>query len=372
MDNRFTQVITSEGIRYPVERGLHCSDVISLARAYGDMISPEGDKEFVIGYDTRLSSASLSEAVSIGLRSGGHHVTHIGLSSTPMMRWYAAEHGYVGAIMITGGGAPIGYNGFKLYRERAIALGRDSGLDEIAASALPPFYSVLTCTPELRYAAPLPDYAAVIRSYSRTFSPIKIALDVGNGVGGLDTSAVFSHLHNVRIWELNFEPDGSFPNRSPDPRHPQALQNLGQCVVTNGCRFGAAFDGDADDLVVVDENGSALEPERLGALLAQFLLDQHPGGAVVHHPDLRPDILASISAAGGRPIAAKNSSTAAIQITMQNEDALFGMNDQGKYFYGDLYGIDNALRTIIELINGLTENEHPLSSIAANLKSGSV
>lgn len=367
MDNRFAKVMTPEGIRGPIDDCLHCSDVISLARAYGDMISPEGDHDFVIGYDSRLSSASLAEAVSIGLRSGGHHVTHIGLCATPMLRWYAAEQDFDGAVMITGGGSPTGHNGLKLYRERAIALGRDNGLKEITSNIKPPFYLGRACTPELHYATPLTDYAAVIRSHCRTTHPIKIALDAGNGVGGLDTRAVFSHLHNVRIWELNFEPDGSFPNRPPDPRHRQALETLGQCVDTHGCHFGAAFDGDADGIAVVDETGQALDPERIGALLALFLLGRHPGGTVIHHPEARAEIVKAIIAAGGQPIAASDASTAAIQTTMQRTDALFGMNDQGKYFYGDLFGIDNALRTVIELINGLADHDQPLSQLAGTL-----
>lgn len=368
MDNRFAKVMTPEGIRCPIDAGLHCSDVISLARAYGDMISPEGDHDFVIGYDTRLSSASLAEAISIGLRSGGHHVTHIGLCATPMLRWYAAEQAFDGAVMITGGGSPAGYNGLKLYRERAIVLGRENGLEEIADNVQPPFYSGRACTPELHYATPLTDYAAVIRSHCRTVSPIKIALDAGHGVGGLDTRAVFSHLHNVRIWELNFEPDGNFPNRSPDPRQSSGLAALGRCVDTHGCHFGAAFDGDADALVVVDEAGRTIDGERLGALLALFMLAQHPDSSVVHHPDARPDVVAAIAAAGGHPIASADTSTAAVQIAMQREKVLFGMNDQGKYFYGDLFGIDNALRTVIELINGLADQERPLSWLVDTLK----
>lgn len=363
MSFRVEQVLTPEGIRGPVEGGLQCGMVISIARAFGDLISPEGDREFLIGRDARSSSASLAEAVSIGLRSGGHHVTHIGLCATPMLRWYAAEQGFDGAVMITGGRLPPTYNGLKLYTHHARALSVGHGLEEVLARVEPPFHSGHACTPELHYSSPLADYAAVIRSHCRTHTPIKVAIDAGNGIGGLDTRMVFSHLHTVRIWELGFEPDPAFPKRSPDPQTPGALDALSDCVVTNGCHFGIAFDGDADALMLVDETGRSVSPDRFGGLLALILLEQQPAGTVIHGPAVSPAVVAAIRAAGGRPFEVRDGSAATIQAAMHEARALFGISDQGNYFYGDLYATDNALRSLIELINGLADRSQPLSAL---------
>ncbi|AOU97677.1 hypothetical protein BI364_06645 [Acidihalobacter yilgarnensis] len=368
MNTLLEQALTPDGIRGSVNGGLQCGQVISIARAFGDLISPEGDREFLIGHDARRSSASLAEAVSIGLRSGGHHVTHIGLCATPMLRWYAAEQKFDGAVMITGGRLPAEYNGLKLYREHAVALSVGHGLEEVIARAEPAFYSGHACTPELHYASPLADYAAVIRSHCRTYTPIKVAIDAGNGIGGLDTRMVFSHLHTVRIWELDFEPDGAFQNRSPNPQDPGALDTLSRCVVTHGCHLGIAFDGDADALMVVDETGLPIAPDRLGGLIALIMLEQHPGGGVVHGPAVSHEVTEAIRSAGGQPLGVRDGGAATIQVAMVDKQALFGISDRGNYFYGDLYSTDNALRSLIELINGLADRPQPLSTLIQTLR----
>lgn len=368
MKESIQQILTPHDIHGRVDSELQCPTVISIARAFGDLISPEGDREFLIGHDVRYSSASLAEAVSIGLRSGGHHVTHIGVSTTPMLRWFAAEQGFDGAVMITGDQLPKEYNGLKFYSKHAIALGIGHGLEKVIERATPPFSSGHNCTSELHYASPLNDYAAIIRSHCRTYAPIKIAIDAGNGVGGIDTRAVFTHLHSVRIWEIAFEPDGYFPNRPPSLQNHGDLDSLSRCVKRHGCQFGVAFDGDSDALKAVDETGRIIPPDHLGAMLALILLKQHPGGVVIHEPTISTRVINAIQAAGGHPVATRENTKESVQVAMIDKKALFGITGSGNYFYGDLHFTDNALRSLIELINGLAGQSQPLSALVHTLR----
>lgn len=367
MKESIQQILSPHDIHGRVDTELQCPKAISIARAFGDLISPEGDREFLIGHDIRYSSASLAEAVSIGLRSGGHHVTHIGITTTPMLRWFAAEQGFDGAVMITGDQLPKEYNGLKLYREQAIALGMGHGLDKVIDQAAPPFASGHNCTSELHYASPLNSYAAVIRSHCQTYAPIKVAIDAGNSVGGIDTRAVFTHLHSVRIWEIAFEPDGYFPSRPPSLQNPGDLDSLCRCVIRHGCQFGVAFDGDSDALMAVDEAGQVILPDQLGGLIALILLQRHPGGIVIHQPNTTPRVIDAIQAAGGRTVATHENAKEAVQVSMVDEKALFGITNSGNYFYGDMHFTDNALRSLIELINGLAGQSQPLSVLTQSL-----
>ncbi len=364
---RLDTVFGAYDIRGDARDALCCGNVIAIARAYGDFISPEGDRSFVIGHDARVTSRSLAEAVSLGLRSGGHHVTHIGLCTTPMLYWYGAAEGFDGSVMITASDLAPEYNGLKLCRAGAMPLSAEDGLAQVRRLVRLPFVFDRPCTPVLQRARPLAQYAAVMRARIEAPRPVKVVVDAGNGPGGLDTREVFSHLPYVRLWEISFEPDGGFPDRSPDPSAPGALMALARCVVRHGCELGVAYDGDADRIAVVDERGETVPADVVGALVARRLLARHGGGVVLCDPRAGRGVAEAVEEAGGRALRTRVGRPY-IKAAMRAHEALFALEMSGHYYYSDLYCSDNGLRTLIELINVVAGADAPLSELARGLR----
>lgn len=360
-------VFRAYDIRGDAHDGLCCGTVIAIARAYGDFISPEGACSFVIGHDARVTSRSLAEAVSLGLRSGGHQVTHIGLCTTPMLYWCGAAHGFDGSVMVTAGHAPPEYNGLKLCRAGAVSLTAEDGLGQLRARVRLPFVFDRACTPMLHRMRPLREYAAALRGFVEAHRPVKVAVDAGNGPGGIVTHEVFSHIPHMQIREIAFDPDGTFPSRSPDPSAPHALDVLAREVVRHGYEFGVAFDGDADRVIVVDERGDRVPSDIIGSLIARSLLRRHPGATILYGSGSSRAVPEIVAEAGGR--ASRTSSDGPlVKAALREQDALFAFVRGGRYFYADLYGTDSALRTLIELVNLVALSRPPLSELARDAR----
>lgn len=335
-----------------------------IGRAYGDHLCPGGGGRFLIGHDGRLSSAGLAEAFSVGLREGGHRVTHIGLAPTPMVYWVGAEGRFDGSVTVTASHLPPAHNGFKLCRRDARPLSVDDGLPAIeAAVAAPEPPPAPEISEELGQQRPVAHYAARLGEHLRPARPVRIAVDAGNGVGGLDTEVLLAGRDDVDVLAVGYHPDGRFPNRSANPLDDGATDRLAALVVANGCDLGLAYDGDADRAVAVDETGRRVPPDALGGLLALHLLARHPGSTVAY--DLRASraVPEAITAAGGHPVRSRVGH-AFMKPAMRHADAVFGAELSGHYYYRDLHYTDSAIRTLIELVNVVAAADQPLSALA--------
>jgi phosphomannomutase len=362
-EDRYGKIFGAYDIRGVVGEDLDTPTVAGIARAYGDYICPRGPGHFVIGHDDRWSSAAFAEAASVGLRQSGHKVTHMGLSSTPMVYWYGAEGGFDGSITISASHLPPEHNGLKLCARDALPLSDERGLPEIQAILRkPPKTSTRACSEIVRYASPMLEYAAQIRGHLRPGRPLRIAVDAGNGMGGMETEAVLGISDTIDLWRLNFHPDSKFPVRPSNPLEPGALDQLSTIVTKNKLDFGVAFDGDADRAVAVDELGRMVPPDALGGLIALYLLEKNPGSNILHDLRVSRVLPELIEVGGGRPVRSRVGH-AFIKRAMRENKAVFAMELSGHYYYADLHYTDNAQRTLVELINIVSVKNAPLSKL---------
>jgi phosphomannomutase len=364
IEDRYTRVFGAYDIRGIVGDDLDSPTVRAIARAYGDYLCPREPGSFLIGHDGRWSSPAFAEAASIGLRESGHRVTHMGLSSTPMVYWYGAEGGFDGSIAISASHLPANYNGLKLCQRDALPLSGEHGLPEIEAmSRKAAKQPVVPSSELLAFASPLGQYSARIRSRLKPAKRLRIAVDAGNGTGGIETEALFSPFDEVELWRLSFHPDGYFSGRSPNPLEEGALDRLSESVRKRKLDFGLAFDGDADRAVVMNEKGEMVPPDALGGLIAVHFLKECPEAVILH--DLRTSraVPELIEAAGGRSVRSRVGH-AFIKSAMREHSAVFAMELSGHYYYSDLHYTDNGLRTLVELINIVSAEEKPLSELA--------
>lgn len=349
------------------ERGaeLDCRQAISIGRAYGDLISPKAKGTFAIGCSVRETSSSLAEAVSLGLRSGGHHVIHIETCTKSRLEWYINDAQLSGGIMIGVGNLSPHLNGLRLYSAHAKPIPASALLNRPIETDLNCLFTD-TCDPILSHEDPLLDYAAYLRRWFQPQNYFKLCLDVGNGVAGAEFDAVISHYPHLRIWRIGFpQPDAHNPSRGPDPFSLKPGTRLVHCVKNNGCHLGASIEADGGQLAIVDEQGKVVPSDTIGTLLALALSTRHERFRVLYSEDVRPHLLHTLAKAGidlhqikGDPEQAHVSAWDALH----NNANLF-FDSLGHYAFAEFPGTANALLALIELINHLTLKDESLSSL---------
>ena len=255
-----------------------------IGRALVATIAPD---TVVIGRDMRVSSPLLAAALIEGIRDAGSDVVDIGLVSTDAVSFAVGNYGYPAGVMITASHNPPEYNGFKILREEARALSLEEGLDQIrdriVKGDLPPIKPASE-RGHLLQRDILDDYAAHMLGLIDVtkLRPLTIAIDAGNGMAGITVPRVFRDLP-VEIVPMYFEPDGTFPNHPANPIEPENTEELRRAVVEHGYDLGAAFDGDADRVFLVDERGKVVGGDMLTAMVASRLLERTPGAAIVYN-----------------------------------------------------------------------------------------
>ena len=272
----------------------------ATGRAYVEIV---GADQVVVGHDMRPSSPGLAGAFADGATAAGADVTMIGLASTDQL-YFASGHLGVPGAMFTASHNPAQYNGIKMCRAGASPIGLESGLAEIRDRVLA--------------AAPEPDGPTgsisehdVLDAYAAhllTLAPVrgrrlKVVIDAGNGMAGHTAPAVFDRLGDgVEVVPLYFELDGTFPNHEANPIEAENLVDLQKAVLAEGADLGLAFDGDADRCFVVDENGRAVSPSTLTALIAARELAKEPGAVVIHNLITSRAVPELVTELGGTPV----------------------------------------------------------------------
>src|SRR5699024_9144182 len=184
---------------------------------------------------------------------------------------------------------------------------------------------------------------------------LKVAVDAGNGMGGLTVPAVFGKLP-VELKDLYFELDGNFPNHEANPLEPENLVDLQKFTVDNGCDLGIAFDGDADRCFIVDENGGAVSPSTVCAMIAERYLCQHPGAAIIHNLITSKSVREIVSALGGTPVRTRVGHSF-IKAKMAETGAVFGGEHSAHYYFSDFFNADSGMLAALHVLATLGAQE---------------
>ena len=338
-----------------------------IGRSVAAFLHPE---EVAVGRDMRVSSPAIASALIEGIRDGGSDVVDVGLVSTDALYFTVGKFGYPAGVMVTASHNPPQYNGLKFCREEAKPISLDTGLgtmrDLIIDGKLPP-----EATNSARGSLHRRD---VIDAYADgmlglvdvpTIKPLKIAVDAGNGMAGLTVPKVFAKLP-VEVVPLFFELDGTFPNHEANPIEPQNVAALQKTVVEQGCDLGAAFDGDADRVFLIDEKGNFIGGDMIVAMVAQRMLARHPGAAIVYNLICSRSVPELITRLGGRPIRSRVGHSY-IKATMRQEDAIFGGEHSGHFYFRDLWYADSGMLALLTMLEMVSDAGKPLSEIVASV-----
>jgi len=323
----------------------------------------------VIGHDMRLSSESLARAFIEGARSSGVAVEDIGMVTTPMLYYTIIDREYDGGVMVTASHLPGGINGFKLCREQAIPLSGDKGLPALETMVKRTTETTAEARAQGSYRriGVLEKYIDQLCRFVHNPRPLKVAVDAGNGMAGPEVSAFFQRFPIWTLVPMYMKPDGQFPHHIANPLLVDTTRDLQAMVVKEKVDVGVAFDGDADRCGFIDEKGERISEDLITALIAEFLLKKEPGATVFY--DLRSSRIVpeAISRLGGKAIRTRVGH-AFIKAAMRENNALFAGELSGHYYYRDMGFTDNAVFTMIQMLNLLSTKNVPLSHVIEPLK----
>ncbi|MCI0331489.1 MAG: phosphomannomutase/phosphoglucomutase [candidate division Zixibacteria bacterium] len=335
-----------------------------FGRAFATFLRPPAA---VVGWDMRLSSPELFEGVSSGLTDSGVNVIDIGLCSTDALYFAAGKWGVPAGVMITASHNPKEYNGFKTCRGEAVPLSASEGLNLIRDIMRKGKYEPIRAKGKIVRREVLPEFVQHVLSFidPKKLKPFHIAVDAGNGMAGRLIPELFKNLP-CKLTPLYFELDGSFPNHPASPIEPQNTEGLRKLVKQEGLDLGAAFDGDADRMFLVDETGKLLGGDVVTGLVAKKLLEKAPGSAVVYNLICSHLVPETIKKAGGRPMRSRVGHTY-IKPLMKAENAIFGGEHSGHFYFRDNWYADSGVIALVVCLELLSEAGRPLSQMAKEI-----
>ena len=351
-------------IRGVVGEDLDAHVAEQVGRAYATLSREETGKdtpEVVVGQDNRPSSPELAEGLIRGLLSAGASVTDIGTVPTPVVYWAEQVLGTDGGVQITGSHNPSEWNGIKMtVQGRAIHGETIQGLRRrIETGAL------AAGSGRRGRRALLDDYVRDVTGRFRPERPVKVVVDCGNGSGSLVAVRLLEGI-GARVTALFCESDGTFPNHHPDPTVDAYLVDLIREVKAQRAECGIAFDGDADRIGVVDENGEVVRGDLIFLLFALDVLERKgPGQKFVFDVKCSQAVPEVIERHGGVPIMWMTGHSL-MKEKMRAEQAPLAGELSGHICIGDgYYGFDDAPYAACRLVDLLSRNDEPISKRVA-------
>lgn len=348
-------------IRGTYGQALNEDFAFKLGRAFGRFLSPSERLRVLVGHDSRTHSPKLAEALTAGLTTAGHDVVNLSVASTPMIAWFGATNGFDATISVTASHLGKENNGFKLYTGKANPIGAGNGLKEIEQilNSLEPVNGKKPGS--VSQVNGVQQYIEFLTSLLAPQRRLKVAIDVGHGAAAPEVTELLRTCTSVDFIALACTADGEFPTRSPNPLDEGALAALSNTVIEQKCDFGVAFDGDADRAIFVDEKGVMIGTDLMIGLVGAHLIENKGKGTVVFDLRASRSVGEHIESLGGKAVRT-GVGTMFIKNNMQEHKALFAGELSGHYYYGDMYDSDNAMRTLIEVINLVSRKGHPLSA----------
>jgi phosphomannomutase/phosphoglucomutase len=327
----------------------------SLARERGAPTSG-GRAAFAVGRDGRLSGPELCAALMDGLNAAGADVIDIGVVPTPVTYFAAHHFGCHSAVMVTGSHNPAEYNGLKMVVAGDTLSGEE--IQGLRRSIETGISGAAAGIGKRTSENVLDAYVDRIVGDVKLVRPFKVAIDCGNGVGGVIAPRLFRRL-GCEVNELYSEVDGNFPNHHPDPSRPENLQDLIKALKQTDSEIGLAFDGDADRLGVVTKSGKIIFPDRQLMLYAKDVLSRSPGAEIIYDVKCTRLLAPWIERHGGRPLIWKTGHSL-VKAKLKASGAPLAGEMSGHIFFKDRwYGFDDALYCGARLLEILSRDKDP-------------
>ncbi len=317
----------------------------------------------VVGYDARISSPSLYNAVIRGLSySGGRRIkiVPVGMITTPELYFLVNKLGAGAGIAVTASHNPAHENGLKLVGKRAVPIFTEElkkfieSQGEFAPS--PVLAKIIRPEPNEHYHQL---YAQFLLKQLKLKRPLKIVLDCSDGTVGLVLKTIKAQCAEKNIpltlTVLNGEPNGKFPAHGTSPLAKGALDELARAVVTGKADLGVIFDSDGDRILFVDEHGQQIPPDAVFVLLAENF-----SGSVVIDP--RVGFLGrGYLESHKRKAIISRVGHAFIKKALRESGSAFGGELSGHYYFKDFFSADSGLFTLMQVLSSVSRLQKPIT-----------
>ncbi len=293
----------------------------------------------LIGRDMRLTSEDMFHALARGITDAGADVYDMGLTTTPMVYYFTAKHGFDASVMITASHNPKDYNGLKVSRKDALPVGFDTGLGELEQKVLHEEVVITAPKGKIVDYPVKKEYLEFQAQYHYPIDNLNIVMDCSNGMASILVKDIFGEKPTYLFDTL----DGTFPNHEANPLEPENIVALQEKVRETDADIGVVFDGDADRVMFVDEHGDFIPPDLMIAVLGHYFVEEkNVQGYVIQ------DIRTSKSVAEylekmGREMYIWRVGRAYAAMKLREIDGAFGGEYAGHYYFRDFFYSDSAM-----------------------------
>jgi phosphomannomutase len=311
----------------------------------------------VVGRDVRNTGASIQQSLIQGIIDAGANVIEVGVISTEMLYFAAATLQCDGGITVTASHNPAQWNGMKFIGKNAEPLTKEGALGQIYAF-MQENHKILEFTKgTVTTQNILPSYTEYLSRFipeSVRNTPLSIVANVNFGANGKVIDATTASLPNLTINHLNWQEDGSFPKGTPDPLLPANQRELSAAIISEKAHFGVAWDADADRCFFFDEQGRFFHGYYITSLLIDYFGTNHPSSSFVCERRLTWANQAAADSVTGT-IVMSRTGHGYIKHAMRVNDAIFGGESSGHYYYKDFWFCDNGMITFLTVMGIFAE-----------------
>jgi phosphomannomutase len=359
-------------------RGLYGSEMDettahAIGRAFARVLGRLRGKEphelrIGLGRDMRLTAPRMAEELRDGLIFEGATVLDGGMVATEMLYHLVGSRELDGGAMVTASHNPKAYTGVKLVREGALALSGDAGIGDVRRE----IEAGLGHAPGGGSFEEV-DIWEAYRSHALSFidpskmRPMKVVVDGGNGMAGPMVGPTLRKL-DLDLEEMYFEPDGEFPDHEPNPLLEENREMIIERVRSSGADLGIAWDGDADRCFFIDGEGEFCDGDFVCALLARAALAKNPGATILYDPRSSRAVPDLVAAEGGRS-ALSRVGHAFFKLRMREEEAVFGGEVSGHYYFRDFWCADSGTIPALLMLELLSVDGRSLAELMSEFRS---
>jgi phosphomannomutase len=321
-----------------------------------------------VARDMRLSSPALATAFIEGARTQGGHVVDLGLVGTDQMYFAVAADGLDGGAQVTASHNPGEYNGCKLVRAEAFPLSGEAGIKEMKEMILAGTLPEPGSPGGIEARDVMPRYIEHVMGFvdEALIKPFTVVLDAGSGIGGIVAPLLFDRLP-CRTTRLCFEVDGRFPNHEANPLIEENRRDITAAVIAGHADAGIAWDGDADRCFFLDGTGEFVAGDFITALLAEAFLMRKPGGTIIYDCRASYAVKDTVARYQGRALM-NRVGHAFIKRRMREEDAVFGGEVTGHYYFKDNFYADNGFIPALLILELMSKRGQSLRDLLKPLR----
>lgn len=323
-------------------------------------------KKVAVGRDVRISGENLKKDLISAFLASGVDVTDVGVITTDQLYFAVGRYGFDGGISVTASHNPADYNGFK-FSEKGGAPISSENLLAIRDWAISDNESKKGQSGQLDKLEIIDDYVKHVLAYvdKKKIKPLKVVANANFGAVGRGVDKIAEQL-NLKLERLNWQQDGTFPKGPPNPLLPENRDETIDMIKKTRPDLGVTWDADADRVFLFAGDGTFIPSAYIIALLAPEFLKKYPGSKIVHDLTTAWVIDDQIKAAGGTPVANRTGHTF-IKARMRTEDAPFGGESSGHYYFRDSFYADNGIVPFLMVAQLISESGITLKKLVKPL-----